>query len=147
MVAQPKVGLRGNEHQYPKDKGDQQPHEALFGILDAAAAAQREPRGSARQEKEKLHGNGVTKNDEPVQGSTQLVVLDIPGFKGIKDPVSMEGHQKQHHRYHPQPVNIPPALRHSRFVDSLSVHRFPPLCRDWTSAISPYSQIEFCFSV
>jgi hypothetical protein len=36
----------------------------------------------------------------------------------------MEGHQKQHHRYHPQPVNIPPALRQSRFVDSLSVQGF-----------------------
>ncbi len=122
-MAQGNVELRGDDDQYAKDAGHQQPLEALQEVLAPSPAAQRKPGGRAGQEEKERHVPVIDEIRCPGRNGAQLVVLDVEWVPEIKDPGRVDVEQQQCGQ-HAQPVDVPAARRGGRSKFRLCDHRF-----------------------
>ena len=96
MAEQPKVRLRRDEHHEAEEEGDQEPLEALAGVLATAATGEREPAGRTGEEEEQRHVPGLHVPDQVGEGEAHVVVLHVELLTDVEDARRVEGEEEQH---------------------------------------------------
>ena len=107
--------MGGNEYQNAKNKGDEQPLEALSGVFAAAPFAQCVARRGARQQEEKAHLPGAKRiNEHIVQIGAQVVILDIEVLIRVEDASSVE-EEEEKDGHEAQPIDVVETLKFGRW--------------------------------